>query len=420
MQFSYSQVQQYLQCPRKYAYQYIEKIEVPEENNLHFILGKTVHGTLELLYTELANGKQPTLELLLHSYQTERDEKIELLTQQYGSNRFPIEDITWFYERWVTYIEWYWTTYHPFDQQIAMATEQHVSIPLSEEFSYRWFIDRLDVDGKTMHIVDYKTNRQYPKDWDDKIKDQINLYALWIKEAYGSKIDTLIGKVIFLHLQNEVTWEITPEMHEQSKDKYFALATEILHKKVQRQAWDSDALPPLEWSHCQYCPFQQICPVFAQGFEEDSWFSLGDMKTDSIKWLIDEYAHISNQYNELKKQKDYLSKLLWTYAAQHDYARLYGNDWKLSVQKYVSYKPNKDTKDALREQLNDDGILDDVLDITHYALGRQFSSEHISYENYSHLVDKSESHSASRPSKIKEKDRERFAHRTWVSKNETE
>ena len=81
MIFSHSQINLYQTCPRKYAYQYIDKMKV-ESDSLHLVLGSAVHSGLEWLYEQVRNHQVPSLEDVLHSYQDIRTSSIEKTHQR--------------------------------------------------------------------------------------------------------------------------------------------------------------------------------------------------------------------------------------------------------------------------------------------------------------------------------------------------
>jgi hypothetical protein len=70
--YSFSQIQLFAQCPRKYQYKYIEKIPTEFESSPDLLLGQAVHATLEYLYDQVNIFKVPTLEKVLEYFHTTR------------------------------------------------------------------------------------------------------------------------------------------------------------------------------------------------------------------------------------------------------------------------------------------------------------------------------------------------------------
>jgi RecB family exonuclease len=62
MVYSFSQLQLFAQCPRKYQFRYIDKIEKEWESSADLILGHSVHAVLENLYNKVNTFVVPSLE----------------------------------------------------------------------------------------------------------------------------------------------------------------------------------------------------------------------------------------------------------------------------------------------------------------------------------------------------------------------
>jgi hypothetical protein len=83
MVYSFSQTNLFVQCPRKYQYKYVDKIEEKEfESSPDLILGHSVHATLEYLYNQVNIFKVPTEHELLEFFVKTWDEEIAEATKE--------------------------------------------------------------------------------------------------------------------------------------------------------------------------------------------------------------------------------------------------------------------------------------------------------------------------------------------------
>ena len=76
--YSFSQIELYQQCPKKYQYKYVDKLETVFKTSPDLILGTSVHGALERLYQQVTVFKIPTSEDVLtkfHEIRTEEENK---------------------------------------------------------------------------------------------------------------------------------------------------------------------------------------------------------------------------------------------------------------------------------------------------------------------------------------------------------
>ncbi len=75
--YSFSQLQSFVTCELRDAYQYVLKYDVPKTPSLPLILGSTVHDTLEWLYKRISFKTVPTLEEVMAQYEACWDNEME-------------------------------------------------------------------------------------------------------------------------------------------------------------------------------------------------------------------------------------------------------------------------------------------------------------------------------------------------------
>jgi len=66
--YSYSRLNCFKQCPKKYKFQYVDKIIVEVKENIELYLGKRVHETLKKLYQDHQYKKLNSLRQLLNFF----------------------------------------------------------------------------------------------------------------------------------------------------------------------------------------------------------------------------------------------------------------------------------------------------------------------------------------------------------------
>lgn len=227
--YSHSQLQQFVRCELCYAYRYVLKYPEPKTTSMALVLGSAVHNTLERLYKKVSYKTLPTHVTLLAQYE-------EYWSTEMGRADDDIdpEVVAEHHQRGVSYLDRYYEEYHPFDQQIPMQMEKNIHFDLVGGYRMRGKIDRLDIDGHDLTIVDYKTSRSRSSDREDSIRKQITIYAKGLQEEYGTKLGTIKGKVIYLHLQNEVERVITQEEIDTVEAEYVAIIEQIEAKKAKR------------------------------------------------------------------------------------------------------------------------------------------------------------------------------------------
>ena len=405
MAYSFSQLQTYLKCPMQYRLQKIDELKpyVPQLN-LHLTLWECVHSALEDLYKAKSDTIVMDESQLLEVFENHWNEEIWKATEiNWWRNPFNPYDLDAFHNRWVEYMKYYHNKYKPFDQAIAMRMESIVNFEIDEGLKFSGKIDRLDINWDTLIINDYKTNKSLPKDWNNSIEDQITLYAIWVEKDYWKQVSNLKWRVIYLHLQREHEWDITKEKIEETKNKYLDIIKEIEDRKIRYAKWDEDAFPASwTWYVCDSCLLKPFCTKFKHMYMKDEKIKLWDMDEMTIKWLVDEYDNVNNQYKAAEERKKLIWGLLCDYATENKASRLFWDTKKISITTKTTYSINKDTYSDLESKLKEAEKLDDVIAIDYNKLWKEFKEWSLEYDDYKELVTKKDSTYVSRTSDLKE------------------
>ena len=392
MAYSFSQLQTYLKCPLRYRLEKIDKEDplIPQFN-LNLTLWICVHSALEDLYRAKSDTILMEESQLLEAFDIHWKEKIDNATEiNWWTNPFNEYDLTAFYGRWVEYMKYYYNEYYPFDQAVAMKMESPISFEIEEGIHFWGKIDRLDIDGDTLIINDYKTNKSLPKDSNNTIEDQITLYAIGVLKDYGKQINHLKWRVIYLHLKDPHEWDITTEKIEEVKNKYLDIIKEIEERKNRYAKWDDEAFPASwSWYACDDCLFKHFCPKFKHMYMKDETIQINELWEDTIRKRIDRYAKMNDEWNALKKQAQSISKMLWEFANSNWVTRLYWETKKAIIVTKTTYSKDEEFYEDLRNKLTEKNKLDDVLDIDFNKLWAEFKEWDLDYDEFKELIKKS-------------------------------
>ncbi len=244
--FSYSQLDTYELCPRKYEYAYI--LRVPQKPNSSLSFGTTIHNTLKEFYTLLKGSKEgiqglvgtPTIEDLLRLYEKNwvrsgydnsrheqtRKKQGEKVLKNYFEKIFSVDET-------------------------PLNLEEGFVMHMGES-TFAGKVDRIDLveekNGvKNVCIVDYKTGKV--KDASDIKSDlQLPLYSIFVEEKFGYKV--VEAKYIFVEASVEVSVDIGEKRREKSKERLY----EIIEKIKGR---DFKATPDM--FKCSYCDYNSVC-----------------------------------------------------------------------------------------------------------------------------------------------------------------
>lgn len=247
--YSHSRLTTFEQCPLKFKFKYIDKIIPKTEKSIELHLGSSIHNALEWLYTEVKQGKIPTIEglIIYYSKTWEKYYKPEILIVK--KNLTP-ED---YFNKGVEFLVVYYLKHKPFDDN-TLEVEKKIIIELDEQGEYKiqGFIDRLSYNLQTeeYEIHDYKTANTLPSQEKVDKDRQLALYSIAIKELFGKEKEVRLiwhylahNKKIHIKKTNQQLEELKKEVLE-------------LIKKIE----STIEFPANKSILCKWCEYKSICP----------------------------------------------------------------------------------------------------------------------------------------------------------------
>ena len=391
--YSFSQINLYNQCPKKYQFRYIDWLEREFETSPDLILGTSVHWALERLYQQISILNIPIKADVLWKFHELWNNSIADAGENLIYKGDQHEDD--YLRRWEKYLEAYYDKYSPFKDTTVVATESIMNFSLdkdnsSENKQFRWIIDRLDKDSDGNFIInDYKTNKKLPPEWDDEYREQLTLYAYWVQQKYWKYLKNIKARILYLHFDITDEWNITQEAIDSVVLKYTSAINNIESSRFDYNMWVKNAFPTNQNAYCKYCEYQNVCPLWQHLNIEDeivNWWELWDI---TIKKLIDQYAEYSQRATEANKEKEAIKEIIIEYAQKKELEQLFWEKYKLSVSKTDNYSA-KDIEE-LKLLLQKKNLMDDAIDIPYYKLNALVKDQKLSQEEIKNYLNKKDS-----------------------------
>jgi putative RecB family exonuclease len=374
--WSHSRLETFRHCPRKYFYRYVKKVKLPEEpETVEQFVGSRAHDALEWLYGEAQRGVVPTAEALLEWLRVDWDaEWHDAITMPGGAR--PPEQHRHEAERWLSE---YHARHAPFDDARTVGLEQRVNFPLDDAGKVNWvgFMDRVAVgrDG-TWQIHDYKTNRKLPTQQEKDADPQLAYYEIGVRRMWPKQVERVELRWHFLKFGVSITSRRTPEQLEGLKQSALVTITD-----AESRAKDEAAFPVNESRLCDWCEFQQICPVRKHRFKLAELPPNKFMNEPGVK-LVDHWASLDEQRRELKSKIEALEaeiadvqQALAAFARREGLEVVAGSEREATVRTGESVMfPRKSVEseeaDALEQQLRASTWWSDASSLDRHALKR--------------------------------------------------
>jgi RecB family exonuclease len=223
--FSYSRIDTYEQCPAKYFYSYISK--EPRQFAPAAVLGNIVHEVFEKV---LENDKALDIGELKSEYAKtipEWDPLNQIPQELLDAGNVIIDE---FYDQ-------------NEDSSFNIYAKEMGFEILMGSYVVRGFIDRIDLVGDTVYIIDYKTGK-----WEVAAKDiqnnlQLGIYALAASQIFPDK--KIYAELYYLRSGRRKGHHFSPDDIENVKVE--------LVKKMQKIINDTNFVPTSNGRICSFC-----------------------------------------------------------------------------------------------------------------------------------------------------------------------
>jgi len=290
--FSHSRIGSFETCPLQYKFQYIDKVEVEQEDTVETFLGKYVHSALEKLYRDLLHEKSNSLKELLQFFNDQWKENWNP-TVKINRKEYTADNYRKMGERFITD---YYNHYKPFNQGKVIGLETQDMISLDPEHKFHVRIDRLvDLGNGVYEIHDYKTNNSLPKQEYLDNDRQLAMYSTWVLQNFKDvKKIRLVWHFLAFDKEMESSRSIL-ELEELKKEVLLQI------KKIESAA----DFPANESALCNWCAFYSICPRFKHLIEVEQK-PVNEFLNDSGVKLVNEYVKYKDELDTFTKEHSFI------------------------------------------------------------------------------------------------------------------
>ena len=250
--YSYSALNTYRTCPRKFKFHYLDKVDVPKKVTADTYMGNATHRVLSRLYKFGADGVVYPVNNMLMFYQ-EQWEKVERQFITLIDDQYTVDDYIRMGQQMLIK---HYERYKPFDPGTLLGTELHLRLSLPDTpFKFTTIIDRLwKRDDGVIEICDFKTGRSLVRPQDPTFIFQMGLYQLAVQENY-SQFEEIELAQYFLRMDEVVKYRMRPdELERLAEDIRVAVIETIDAERLNN-------FPPKESHFCNYCDYVMLCPA---------------------------------------------------------------------------------------------------------------------------------------------------------------
>ena len=310
--YSPSKLNTYENCPRRYAFRYIEKPPIEEFEGIEAFMGLRVHETLEGLYKYVKLSKIPPLDKLIGYYN-------DLWGKNFHENvRIVKKDITAENYRITgekAIIEYY-DQYKPFDDGKSIGLEYRINFKLSEYEGHavQGFIDRLVYKGNGIYeIHDYKSSGTCPTQEQIDSDRQLALYQIGIQKIFPDAKDV------------ELVWHYLifgKEFRSRRDEKALEELAESTRRMISIIEGDREFKTRTS-ALCEWCEYKNTCPAWTHIVKTEEMTPQEFSEDDGVK-MVDALGSIDDRIKSLKAERENIEGQLIAFALKNDAGRIIG------------------------------------------------------------------------------------------------
>jgi len=303
--YSYSALRTFRGCPRKFKFQYVDKVDIPKKVTADTYLGNVVHRVLAKLYRLGSDGVVCPLDdmiALYRGYWEKVEREFITLTDDYHT----VDDYIRIGQKMLVK---HYEQYQPFNQGTLLGTELHLRLALPDTpFKFTAIIDKLwKRDDGVIEICDYKTGQRMVRPQDEDFFFQMGLYQLAVQENYP-QFETIELAQNLLRLDEVVRHKMRPDELDRLAEEIHAAVIETI------QAERLDDFPPKEGHLCPYCDYFDFCPakrhsLMLEQQEDSEELSPQQQAYDLATRFLETYRRSREAKGELEALRTELIKL---------------------------------------------------------------------------------------------------------------
>ncbi|MEK7659632.1 MAG: PD-(D/E)XK nuclease family protein [Patescibacteria group bacterium] len=326
MRTSFSALETFTQCPKKYEFQEIERLKVPKSKEA--IFGTLVHAALKYMFS-----KDPV-------FPTE-EEVVSYFRSSIAPSAIADNEKERFTALGEQLIRRFWKKNPPWTYNI-IGLETRFEMPLrdavgNEAHTLAGIIDRIDVleDG-SYEIIDYKTSRKLPSQDDVNNNLQLQIYRMSALKRWPQLTPERIQLSLYFLRAGEKLSVTSSALSPEETGRKVVETIQAIEKRTAEGAF-----PPRPSELCNWCGYKPFCPAWKHMYGKP-----GEQTSETpidADALLKEYFELSDRMDTDETKLTQISEQLRAYMEDQKLTRLFSgsNVLAASEQTRTSYNITK-------------------------------------------------------------------------------
>lgn len=357
MRTSYSAIDTYLQCPKKYKFQEIDRTRGPKSKEA--IFGSLVHDTLKFMFER--TPLFPTMEEVVAHFREHWPSREKFLAEVKNDplkRAWTEEEEKVVFEDGIRMLKRFYEKNAPWNYTVV-DLESRFEVALADEKNGQThilagIIDRIDKlpDG-TYEIIDYKTSKRMPSQEALDRDLQLSLYSLGLQRRWPHlAAEDIKLSLYFIKHGEKLSTKATSEKTQKTSRHILKTVNQI-----QDRIRDGKEFEPMPSILCNWCEYRPICPAWRHLYKNQESGIKNQMEENNA---VNEYLRLKKSLQKIEARLKELHTRIEAYMEREGLTRLFGDEGYLSKKTQQRYEYDAQKVKAL---LSPFGKWDSVLDM---------------------------------------------------------
>lgn len=320
MRISYSDLQTFKQCPRRYQFKVLLRRKEPKSKEQVF--GTLIHECLKFMFTH--DPLFPTLDQVIEHY----------------NERFPTDwpeaESEIYKKQGITVIKRFYERNAPWNF-VIVDLESKFEVVLTDEKTGSGHIlagimDRIDKlpDG-TFEIIDYKTQKKLPAQEKVDRDLQLSIYAMGLQKRWPH-VESKKIKLSLQFLKHDE--KLSTSRSEEDFKKTEADVIETI-RDIESRVKDGREFEPVVSPLCDFCSFKPLCPAWKHLYKN---VKSEEIDGEKIPEVMSEYFKLRDEKSKIEARLKELNRLLTRYLVEEQIDRLFDDQGVIAKRMLEKYQ----------------------------------------------------------------------------------
>ena len=329
--FSFSKLETFKNCPRKFYYRYVAKVCLDEEpEQIATFLGSRVHETFHKLYERVRHATVMSEGALIDFFRErwKAEWTSSVVVPEHSASPAKFRKLG------EEFVRDYYRRHVPFNDARIIGLEKKITFPLDKQGTHRMvgYIDRLArTQAGVWQIHDYKTNSRLPTQAEKDADPQLAYYEIGIRQMWPN-VEHVELVWHFVRFDQVIRSTRTKEQLEALRQETLSLIVDI-----ESRVRDESVFPTHESKLCNYCEYQAICPVRKHLVAVKQLHKNKFLKEPGVK-LVDRWnelkgkqAELNSVIEELESEIDEIREALLALAERRGMTAVVGSEKEVTI-----------------------------------------------------------------------------------------